>query len=129
MPDLSPSETLRAAAARLRELAEKAPRGPWLVDMWGDVASADSYAPGAREHHKAIWSEFGDVEIQYAPGVKDWLTAMSPAVAEPLARELELAATWIGPPEQQNCMGYAWAVKRSEHMLAFARTILGGTDA
>lgn len=125
MPDLSPSETLRAAAAKLREMAEKATPGPWRYtdedarynpcvmagrDEWvAECGPADSLrAPGARGEHDARW-----------------LVVMSPAVAEPLAAELEAHAVAIEITEERGDPS-AVVMHRAAYMLAFARCILEG---
>lgn len=116
----TPSETLRAAAVRLRELAAKATDGPWYwngsqVDV--EPTTRGTYVVGDGQQEEDV----------VTPEDGAWIATMSPVVAEPLARELELHATWIGSIEdgaRTDSMGYAYAVKRAEHMLAFARSIL-----
>lgn len=83
----SPSVLLERAAARLDELADAAPQGPWKVAHDGDV---HGYGPVP-----IIYSEYGDVEVQHAPGVQDWLRVMNPVIAEPLAKWLRDTARYL----------------------------------
>lgn len=128
LASLSPSETLRAAATRLREMAEKAtkPRRPHFG--W-DYLEAEDLSPG-HKHTTVIASGLGGPDVvaeRVGWGDAPWITALSPAVAEPLASELEAHATAIEITEQRG--DYAAAiVRRAAYMLAFARCILEGQD-
>ena len=123
MPNLTPSETLRAAAARLRELAERANPGPWRFD------DSDADFQPCVKGMRAEWiAECGPVDSITAPGARGdhdahWIATMSPAVAEPLAREMEMHATWIACVEGDPTR-YSYTVGRAEYMLIFAASIL-----
>ncbi|MFJ5984364.1 hypothetical protein [Lentzea sp. NPDC092896] len=119
MPE-SPSALLERAAARLDELANAAPQGPWKVAHDGDV---HGYGPVP-----IIYSEHGDVEVQHAPGVHDWLRVMNPVIAEPLAKWLRNSARYlhfergaVSSPEN----GRAFFEGKYGGALEFARRILG----
>ena len=113
---MSPSETLRAAAAKLREMAKDATQERWRVE----------YAYGGKEP-QAVWTmdpEFpGDVDMSVGiggftrPGDNAWAVAMSPTVAGALAEWLEVET-----------LRYESHVIARPHdaALAFARCILEG---
>lgn len=116
----TPSETLRAAAARLRALAAKATPGPW-----------SSLDDGDRLIH--VIGEHGDFEYVVDEPISNssnaaWIAALSPVVAEPLARELEMHFVMLRTIEDLDgdraSMGHALAAERAGHMLAFACSIL-----
>jgi len=73
---VSPAEEISAAAARLRETAERTARAPWSTNgMW--VMGADSHI-----------AHFGG----HLPN-RDWVALVHPGLAEPLASWLE---SWDG---------------------------------
>jgi hypothetical protein len=128
MPDPTPSETLRAAAARLRKLAGVATQGRWEIEYSGP----NPHLPQAifrmdPDHPDDVDFSVG-LGAMEAPADNAWVAAMSPGVAEPLARELEMHAAWLYTIEERDgdraSMGHALAVQRAGHMLAFARSIL-----
>lgn len=91
----SPSLLLQRAATRLEDLATDLPEAPWKVQPDGDVHSTDRKV--------VIYSEYGDVEVQWAPLAGQWVEAMSPAVAQPLVNILRDAAFNLDAhPEYRN---------------------------
>lgn len=114
------SATLLAAAARLRELAAQATAPPWKWNGW-----AIDVEPTIRGAYVAVSGRGDDILLE---GDGRWMAAMSPAVAEPLARELEMHAGWLHTIEERDgdraTMGHALAVERARHMLAFAELVL-----
>lgn len=115
-----PSALLERAAARLEELADAAPQGPWKVAHDGDV---HGYGPVP-----IIYSGYGDVEVQHAPGVQDWLRVMNPIVAAPLvawmrntARYVHFERGAVSSPEN----GRDFFEGKYGGALEFARRILG----
>lgn len=107
MPDLTPSETLRAAAARLRELANAATPGPWRTAALRD----DDPAYGMDVEPSVAVGNDSSGACDLADAT--WIATMSPSVAEPLAAWLE---TEIELDEPDGPLFSA--------ALAFARTIL-----
>lgn len=117
MPDLSTSETLRAAAARLRELAERATPGPW---RWGDWSTEFGsreedrrtleHAPG-RGPFPAVVNrddqarlvlptlqdsiEIGGYDNEDLDANARWIAMMSPTAAESLAAWLDSTAAHV----------------------------------
>lgn len=104
MSDETPAETLRRASARVRELGEAAhARGPYSVE--GRCLCFDDEDFEDRcDHRESSWrvrTEVPDdptiISYEVAPlgdeGDARWLALMSPALAEPLAAWLELAAS------------------------------------
>lgn len=107
---MTPSETLRAAAARIRALAAKATEGPWRwngtdVDVVPTTKGAYIVAAAATQEGEPIFDGDGA-----------WIATMSPVVAEPLAAWLEDTALLIDQ--------WLLVVSAAAHALAFARSIL-----
>lgn len=110
---MSPAETLRAAATKLRETASNTTPGPWQTKGVGDfgwlVVDAD---PAGRFSVETEDNEHGRADAA-------WIALMSPQVAEPLAAWLEDEAegmTIFDPSEHEHVFNYP---------LALARSILG----
>jgi hypothetical protein len=108
-PDPTPSETLRAAAARLRELAAKATDGPWYwngsqVDV--EPTTRGTYVVGDGQQEDDV----------VTPEDGAWIAIMSPVVAEPLAAWLCQEAAWHDTQ--------IFRTSSRHHALAFARSIL-----
>jgi len=57
MPDVTPAETLRSAAALMRERAEKATRGPWrpVAGIWGSETFAAVIGRGGVPEDAETW--------------------------------------------------------------------------
>jgi hypothetical protein len=85
MTDPTPSQTLRAAATRLRELAAKSNPGPWhKTDSGFGVRSSNGT------------NVVTDEDLQHGgTDDADWIASMSPVVAKPLAAWLEDTARLI----------------------------------
>ncbi len=76
MTSLSPSEELRSAAQKLRDVAKKADPGPWRPGFEGAVwRSVDAL----------LCESFDENDAQ-------WIAMMSPLLAEPLASVFDKAA-------------------------------------
>jgi hypothetical protein len=129
----TPVEELRAAAAKLREMAKPASRGPWFV------ADCELYP-------RWILSEGYQDERTYAPDVAricsdeadefvisdadwQWMAFAHPGLAEPLAAWLENVTQAYPALLAAISEGRQEAPERSElgHALAVARVINGGT--
>ena len=115
MPDLTPAETLRAAASLMRERAEKATPGPWRAQSLrcGDVVVEQAGGP----HLVADMPACGE-----HPGVRvpdaDFIAGMHPAVA--LA-----VADWL---DRFSDRSYCYGPAEFDHALAIARAYLGSPD-
>lgn len=109
MADLTPTETLRAAATLLRETASRTLgiNRPWR------------YSPG--KPSDSVRTESG-WEIAYGddPSNLRWIALASPTLAEPLAAWLETCASDLADARH-----YIDEPNSCEHALAVARTILG----
>lgn len=127
MPDPAPSETLRAAAARLRAYALPGPEPTWedaigvicerLRRLASDdgatvAASIDEIITAVKEGVDAFLEPYGGGEVP-----------VSPVVAEPLASMLEDHAGFI---DRWRSGGFGWRemVRQASPALAFARSIL-----
>jgi hypothetical protein len=83
------AETLRAAAAKLRETASKATAGPWTAQEVPDEVYVEIMAGTEVAVAHAV------CEHPAAPGTAadaEWIALMSPDKAEPIAVLLEAAA-------------------------------------
>jgi hypothetical protein len=122
--DPTPSETLRAAAARLRALAEAATPPPWRTVALrdDDPAYGLDVEPGVAVGNDSS----GACELPDAT----WIATMNPAVAEPLAAWLERDADAVKWTLQASRRGMdepytaGYIRKQFAAPLAFARTIL-----
>jgi hypothetical protein len=116
---------LRAAAAILRALAGKATPGPGRAhDTWLDrggftasVLSGEGNATELRAWLPTFSAEPG-LMARNAWNNAQWMAAMSPVVAEPLAGLLTEAANDI---EDNGAHPFKYG-----HAIAFARAVLGG---
>ena len=124
MFDLSLAETLRAASARLRALAGKATQSRKADYGWRYV-EVDDMPPGQPSTTVTNCGWGGDDAVAQRVSWDDaaWIATMSPAVADPLAAELELRADAIdeieGRGDDTPCV-----IAASAHLLTLARTIL-----
>lgn len=107
----SPSSLLERAAAALERLAEDAPQAPWRMAGDGDLLG---YGPTP-----IVYSEYGDVEVQWAPGTFKWICCMSPSVASPLVEWLRDTAESLRM-ENEQVMDSG-----TDSALKFARIVLG----
>lgn len=109
---MSPAEELRAAAARMRELAEAAPSGSWYATtgpedtahVWGKT---ESIIP---EHVAQIDSDDADRDMATARHMAAWHPAVALAVADLLDAEADL---WVDETD-------------TSPALAVARAFMGG---
>ena len=106
------AEILHQAAARLRELAAKATSGPWSAGHKRTVVAKIT----GKSWGLIVARDVDDVD-------RDWITTMSPAVAEPLAALLESYAQAIDGAI--DCWGAFDPISLGKE-LALARAILGG---
>lgn len=105
MAERTPTETLRAAASKLRALARHATYrdGRWMVDVAGPAASTSWLGP-SHDVLTATWRQAA------------WVDTAKPALAEPLAIWLNREAKDVRPRTGQSA-------------LAVARIILGEGEA
>jgi hypothetical protein len=94
------ADELKAAAAKLRDLAARAPRGPWEWDgpIWGDGPDGPDTTTliVTNPEREAVAVFPFKHEPNRHPAAEDaapWIRMMSPVVAEPLAAWLE---SWDG---------------------------------
>ena len=132
MADLSPVETLQAAAAKLRELVKKATPGPWTAHSDGLVWPERMGDPvsGSTEQEDAEWIAFAHPGV--AEPLADWLDAQ----AEDLGWHMA-AWTHVNPGEESGFFGQAardparlaqLTADHSGRALAVARVLLGVPD-
>jgi hypothetical protein len=120
MADSTPSETLRAAAVRLRELATAATAGPWEIEYNCGGTCAQAVFRMDPEHPD-------DVDFSISLGGMNaaadnvWVVTMDPAVAEPLAAWLCQEAAWHDTQ--------IFRTSSRHHALAFAHSILEQPNA
>lgn len=85
---MTPAEELRQAATTVRKLAADATQGPWKATVQGEIISLSRRGP------------YGPAGV--SPWVADedaqWIAAMSPDIAEPLADLLETFVPVGDPP-------------------------------
>ncbi len=125
------AKVLRAAAAKVRETAGKATRGPWVAYATPDTPdNSDAWTitrpycekglgtPEGCEHDCGVdvltTGAEGCEEDGVSEGDVEWITLMHPGMAEPLALQLEEAAsisrsherdlTYVGEPEVSYCV-------------------------
>jgi len=115
------ADLLRRAAAKIRETAQAATPGPWVVDHDADAQIA---FPGRQSHKENVLPEVVSYQgidggISSASNV-DHIALWSPDVAELVARVLDESAGWC---EMYDDPGEAERVLHAE--FALARRILG----
>lgn len=93
------AEELRAAARKLRDLAAKAPEGPWSWDgpIWGDGPDGPDTSTlivTDPKRETVVLLPFAHEPFRHprAEEAAPWIRMMSPVVAEPLASWLEKTA-------------------------------------
>lgn len=117
---MTPTETLRAAAAKLREIADKATPGPW--SRYANLG----YAVFSEAFDPDVPDGVGDV-TNGSPGEADadWIALMSPAVAEPLAAWLDGCAGEAAAMSHPGHWGICDEPDSVQHAIAVARAVLG----
>lgn len=118
-------EILRAAAGRIREMAGQANGGPWFVERGGGIHMDGTWDYSSIKNGRAP----AIAQVGYRGQSAEWIATMNPVVAEPLARELELHATWIDLVEKhggRSSTGYVNAVKQAGNVLTIARWVMDG---
>jgi hypothetical protein len=116
----TPAETLRAAAARLRELATAATPTPWTVSI-EHIAEHRTWIEGEPDqdgHSIAEVHRCSDHPGREQPDAK-WIATMSPATAGPLADWLDTTADLIDSEPTR-------PVTPKRPALDLAKLILGG---
>lgn len=109
---MTPADILRAAAERLRELADAAPEPPWTEDGVGDIGFGVSMG-GGRGVDTGDDGPDGRALAQH-------IAAMHPGLARALADWL---ASWTGIEVAED----GPLAEELRHALAVARQILGST--
>lgn len=126
---MSPVEELRAAAARLREMAKGTTRGPWeavdgveMYPRWilGRPAGDSPYAADVAKSY----ADGGGDGVDVSDADWAWMAFAHPGLAEPLAEWLEQTARGI-----QAHIDVRSSIEQLEqvhaHALAVARVIVG----
>jgi hypothetical protein len=113
---MTPSESLRAAAARLRDLAKEATPGPWEIEYDHGGTYAQAVFRMDPEHPDDVDCSIG-LGAMGAAADNVWISVMSPAVAEPLA-------VWLEDTARRTDQWQSWMVGSAAEALAFARSIL-----
>jgi hypothetical protein len=113
--ELSPAETLLAAADRIKDLAARAVVGPW-------AQSLDAVYAGPDEAWKVA-------DCHTSPTAA-WIAALSPSVAEPIEAWLRhSAAMWEADTRRADLIGVApggfYIGVLEEQALTLARAVLG----
>jgi hypothetical protein len=119
---MGPAETLRAAAAKVRETGAKATPGPWTAQEVPDEVYVEIMAGTEVAVAHAV------CEHPAAPGAAadaEWIALMSPALAGPLASRLDAAADAYELLTTQYGISPEDAVAGVSASLAMARAILG----
>lgn len=144
MTDLTPDETFRAAAERLRERAALATPGPWRIGdthlgQHGHTATVLTDRENLNDTDLVAWlpsmSQTPWDGTRMVWGTSDWIALMHPGVGLALAAWLDAAAksydasvtaaerVW-GP--EPSAVREQWVVDRTDrHALATARAVLG----
>jgi hypothetical protein len=116
----SPSALLERAATTLERLAEDAPQAPWRQAGDGDLLG---YGPVP-----IVYTEYGDVDVQWAPGMVPWVRTMSPSVASPLVEWLRTTARFMhfesGAVSSMDKLPHFLA-KKYAGAIGFAKAVLG----
>lgn len=122
METARPSAVLQQAAAKLREMAAAATPGSWSAVNDGGLVAVQSMDWDSDESYCVH-----AVAIDFHPGDAVWVPALSPAIAEPLARQwLELDRVWQevggtpGPARNAVRMAVEYAERTAGVILASA---------
>ncbi len=131
----SPAVVLRTAAARVRETARGATRGPWAAEE----SREHGFRVGTSDGQEWVaWTGAYDDEPDPSRADAAWIALMHPGLAEPLAAWLEETADLheqntlpghanIIPPGCQWCADEDWPCADTRRALAVAHIILGTT--
>lgn len=125
----TPADTLRRAAAKVRELAAEATQGEWFDDAHFQGDGFVVMADGLRRAHlpKVRRDDIDDGNGSPA-GNAAWIAALNPAVAEPLAAWLDDAAEYEDGADKLDAIGDGcsrWDGASRDLPLALARVLLG----
>jgi len=139
MPDLSPAETLTAAAQKLRAAAtaDYVTPGPWIVHDANGFLRVDQPGPPS----KAWTVKTGADLAEENRGTAEYIALMHPGVGLALAGWLEDAEerlraaeasavrVWANPDADDLAERAKWVAGQvNPHALAVARALLGGTS-
>ena len=133
MPD-TPADVLRTAAARVRETARSATRGPWAAEE----SREHGFRVGTSDGQEWVaWTGAYDDEPDPSRADAAWIALMHPGLAEPLAAWLEAADLHepvicekhegCKPLGCQRCAEEDWPCADARRAVAVARIILGTT--
>lgn len=135
MTDPIPAQDLRAAAAKLREMAKGTTPGPWfladceLYPRW--ILSAGATGPDSDDpaYVAKSYRDGDDDGLNVSDADWQWMAFAHPGLAEPLAALLEEAARQYEMPPCDHPDGVCnGCERRDDFVLALeaARTINGG---
>ena len=118
----SPAVVLRTAAARVRETARGATRGPWAAEE----SREHGFRVGTSDGQEWVaWTGAYDDEPDPSRADAAWIALMHPGLAEPLAMWLETEArSNAGDEDHRQCAPDKCTTIAA---LAFAHIILGTT--
>jgi hypothetical protein len=125
----TPSETLRAAAARIREVAQAATPGPWVSLDNGDRIIRDAEQPmqsyfvdGSRVTEEGPPEYVVDEPLHTNPANGEHIALWHPLVAEAAAELLDSVAQDM--EDNDGAPGYGW-----DEATSLARLVLGEVAA
>ena len=124
MPDLSPTETLTAAAQKLREhaTADYVTPGPWIVHEANGFLRVDQPGPPSK-----AWTVKSGADLaEENRGTAEYIALMHPGVGLALADWLQLTADVINSRALADPTDEYTVDISDEHALVVARKILGG---
>lgn len=119
---MTPAETLRAAAAKVRDTASRATPGPWQIDPeFSDMVT--SQEPNWNGNPTVIASDLHDGEVSGDWNNVAWVALASPEIAKHIADWLDAEAdAWPAAPVHTS----TWTTSRRRRAaLALARDITG----
>lgn len=119
---MSPAEELRTAAAKIREVADGLPHGPWHVEPLGHGTSHPGYPQRITNAEAVLIAETfvgaHDPRMDCGPTLPQYMALWHPGVAELVAQVLDAAADALS--------GYVVVPRAAEAWLNLARAINGG---
>lgn len=132
---MTTADTLRAAAARLREVAEAATPGPWFEDDLYQTVTGSGFtsARDAYDRDREVNSDVWVIPESMDSGVSGpnltYIATMSPPVAFALADWLDdIASVWSGDVHDLDGDPLDFAEAVDSHALEVATAVLAPTD-